>query len=323
MNIFDERIEKAKKICILGHQRPDGDCIGAALSVYKYIKNKYDNKKDVKIYLDEFSSRYMILPNADAISNDLKDATIFDLVIAVDTSNIERLIEYERYFKEAKDTMVIDHHENNTLPANVSIVFPETISTCEILYDFFDKKYVDKEIATCLYIGIATDSGVFRYNDTSKKTLQVAGELIEYGFNFTKLLDEIIFDNTLNQRKSQGIAFDRLELICKGQVSFSYLNENDLRSLNLTKLDIDNIVVYLREIDNIKVAVFAYQVGHNIYKLSLRSKDKDINVATFARAHEGGGHALASGCIYYGDIEKIKKHLEIDLEEFIEKTKSI
>ena len=182
---------------------------------------------------------------------------------------------------------------------------------------------MDKEIATCLYIGIATDSGVFRYNDTSKKTLQVAGELIEYGFNFTKLLDEIIFDNTLNQRKSQGIAFDRLELICKGQVSFSYLNENDLRSLNLTKLDIDNIVVYLREIDNIKVAAFAYQVGHNIYKLSLRSKDKDINVATFARAHEGGGHALASGCIYYGDIEKIKKHLEIDLEEFIEKTKSI
>ena len=322
MNIFEERIENAQKICILGHQRPDGDCVGAALAVYNYIKNKYKDTKTVKVYLDEFSKKFLILPNADVISSELKDATIFDLAIVVDASSMDRLIEYARYFNEAKDTLLIDHHENNSIPVKVSIVFPDSASTCEILYEFFDKTYIDENVAKCLYIGIATDSGLFRYSSTNKKTLEIAGNLIEYGFDFTSLIDKIIFDNTLNQRKVQGIAFERLELICKGQVSFSYLDDNDLQMLNLTKADIDNIIVYLREIENIKVAAFAYQVGHNIFKLSLRSKCNNINVALFSKDHEGGGHAFAAGCLYYGNIDKVKKHLEKDLEEYIVKSEN-
>ena len=319
MGLFDERIEMAKTICILGHQTPDGDCIGSTLAIYNYIKNKYGDTKIVKPYLDEFSKKYLILPNADKISDDLKDATKFDLAIIVDCSNIDRLKDFKRYFEEAKDSIVFDHHENNDVPAKVSVVNSESIATCEVLYPFLDKEYVDKNVATCLYVGLATDSGIFRYKETSSKTFLLAAELIKYGFDFTKLLDTIVFDNTINQRKAQGIAFERLKLICKGQVSFSYLLQSDLDELNIKKNDIDNVIVYLREIENIKVAAFAYPVGVNTYKFSLRSKLDDLNVAEFAKDHEGGGHILAAGCLYHGNIEEIGKIFEKDMAEFIER----
>lgn len=322
MGLFDERIEKAKMICILGHQTPDGDCIGSTLAIYNYIKNKYGDSKVVKPYLDEFSKKYLILPNADKISDDLKDATVFDLAIVVDCSNVERLKDFKRYFEEAKDTIVFDHHENNDIPAKVSVVSPESIATCEVLYPFLDKTFIDKDVAICLYLGLATDSGIFRYKSTNRKTFLMAAELMDFGFDFTKLLDTIVFDNSLSQRKAQGIAFDRLKLLCKGNVSFSYLMQSEMDELGIKKNDIDNIIVYLREMENIKVAAFAYPVGVDTYKFSLRSKCDNLNVAEFAKEHEGGGHILAAGCLYHGKIDAIEKIFEKDMAEFIERKES-
>ena len=318
MNLFEEKVDKAKTICILGHQTPDGDCIGSTLAIYNYIKNKYGDLKIVKPYLDTFSKKYLILPNADKISDDLKDATVFDLAIVVDCGSLERLKDFKRYFEEAKDTIVFDHHENNDIPAKVSVVDPKSIATCEVLYPFLNKTFIDENVATCLYLGLATDSGIFRYKDTNKRTFLMAGELISYGFDFTKRLDTIVFENSLNQRKAQGIAFDRLKIICKGKVSYSYLLQSDLDDLHITKNDIDNIIVYLREMENIVVAAFAYPVGVNTYKFSLRSKDEKYNVAEFAKDHEGGGHILAAGCIYHGNIDDIGKYFEKDMSTYIE-----
>ena len=318
MNIFDEKINNAKSICILGHERPDGDCIGSALAIYNYIINKYGDIKVVKLLLDEFSINFNILPNSDKILNDTRIADIFDLAVIVDSGSVDRLGEFKRYFEEAKDSILFDHHETNNFPSKVSIVFPNSIATCEILYDFLDKEYIDKNVAMCLYLGIATDSGVFRYNSTTKKTFRIVGDLIEYGFNYTELLDKIIFEQTVPQRKAEGIAFERLKLICKGQVSFSYITSDELDSLHLGKKDIDSIIVYLREIKDIKVAAFAYQTGRDVYKLSLRSKYDTINVAEFAKNHEGGGHMLAAGCVYMGEIKDIEKKFEKDMAEYLE-----
>ena len=318
MNIFNERIENAKSICILGHDNPDGDCIGSALAVYNYILNKYDDEKVVKIYLSTFSDKFLILPNADKISSDLMDATKYDLCIVVDSGSEERLKDYVRYFREAKDSIVIDHHENNTLPASVSIVNSESIATCEVLYPFFEKIFIDENVAKCLFLGLATDSGVFRYKAVNKKTFELAGTLVSYGFDFTSMLDRIVFDNSFNQRKAQAVAFERLKLLSNGRVSFSYFLDNDFGEVNVTKNDIDNIIVYLREISGIKIAAFTYQVGNNIFKFSLRSKDDSINLVDFAKNHDGGGHRLAAGCMYYGSIEDVISNFEKDITKFLD-----
>lgn len=318
MNIFNKKIDEAKTICILGHKNPDGDCIGAALSIYNYILNKYGDNKKVKIYLTEFSSRFNILPNIDKISSLENDATIYDLVIVVDAGSTDRFEDFKRYFDEAKDKIVVDHHENNTLPCSVSIVDETSIATCEILYEQLEKEFIDKNVATCLFTGLATDSGVFRYRDVSKKTFNIAGELLKFDINIPYLLDTIVFDNTIQQRKAQGIAFERLKLLNKGKVSYSYILKDELDNLNLNTNEIDNIIVYLREINNIVVAAFAYPIGHNIYKFSLRSKSDNINISEFARLHEGGGHKLAAGCVYYGDINTVSTNFEKDIKEFID-----
>ena len=187
-----------------------------------------------------------------------------------------------------------------------------------VLYSLFDKNYINVDVAECLYTGLATDSGCFRYKATTKKTYEIAGELIDHGFDFTKLLDTIIFDNTFNQRKAQCIAFDRLKLICKGKVSYSYILDSEMDKYNVDKQDLSNIIVYLREIENIYIAAFAYPVGQNIYKFSIRSKDDRFNVSDFCKNHEGGGHKLAAGCLYYGDIETITKKFTEDIGKFIE-----
>lgn len=317
MSILDEKIEKASNICILGHTNPDGDCIGSVLSIYNYILLKYKDKK-VKAYLQMFSPKYNVMKNADKISHDDNDAVIYDLAIVCDCGNEDRLKEFARYFREAHDSILFDHHENNTIAANVKVVDDKSIATCEILYDNFDKNYIDKDIATCLYIGIATDSGVFRYKATTRKTLNIAGELISYGFDFTNLLDSIVFNNSIVQRRAQAIVFERIKLLKNATISYSYITDDELSRLHMSKNDLDNMIVYLREIDGIKIACFIYPIGNNIYKLSLRSTDDRYNVARFAEKHEGGGHALASGCVYYGTIDAICERFEKDIIEFAE-----
>ena len=145
MSILDERIDRANTICILGHERPDGDCIGSALAIYNYILCKYGDSKKVKLYLDEYSNKFSVLPNSEMILHDLKDANKYDLAIVVDCSSVDRLSDYKRYFEEANDSIVIDHHEGNSIPAKVSIVNQDTIATCELLYSFLDKKYINIE----------------------------------------------------------------------------------------------------------------------------------------------------------------------------------
>ena len=317
MTLLDEKIEKAKTICILGHKNPDGDCIGSSLAIYNYILNKYSDKT-ARVYLSPFSDKFLLLPNADKISNDTNDAIKYDLAIIVDSGSLDRLDEFQMYFKDAKDSILFDHHEDNTFPAQMSIVNPKSIATCEILYQYLDKEFLDKNVAMCLYTGLATDSGIFRYKATTRNTLELAGKLIQYGFDFSDLLDKIVFECTLNQRKAQGIAFSRIKILSKGKVSFSYLLDEDLDQLSLTRNDIDNVVVYLREMTDIQIAAFAYQVGNQTFKFSVRGKNEKYNLSEFAKSHEGGGHILAAGLLYHGNINDIIKKFEEDITEFIE-----
>ena len=316
MSILDEKIEKANSICLLGHINPDGDCIGATLSIYNYIMNKY-NGKMAKVYLMEPSDKFALLSGFKNISSEVNDKEKYDLAIICDSSSRDRVKDFIVYADNAKDVLVFDHHETNNFEYSDMIIDIKSPATCEIIYKYMDDKYIDKKVAECLYIGICSDTGCFKYNSTTHETMNIAGSLMDKGIDFTKLQDKMIFYNSLKQRKIQAIAFSRVKCLHGGQVVFSYVLQEELDNLNLDKREIDNIIVYLREIENIKIAIFAYPIGHNIYKLSLRSNDYNINVATFAKNHDGGGHALAAGLTYKGSIEEIEKKLDKDLNEIL------
>ena len=318
MSILDDKIKNAKTIAILGHMNADGDCMGSELSVYNYILNKFPDKKP-KVYVLNPSKRFSYLSGFDKISDASNDAEIYDLTIVCDVANLKRIEkDFHEYLLSAKDVLVIDHHESNTFTYESMVIEKDAAATCEVLYKLMDKNYIDKKIAECLYTGLATDTGVFRYSCTSSETMNIAGALMDKGIDFTTILDKAIFNSSLNQRKAEAIAFNNARYLCKGRVIFSYVPREDVERLNLHKNDLDNIIVYLREIENIDIAVFCYSVGYNIYKLSLRSNSDNFNVSNYAMNHDGGGHARAAGCTIKADIDEVIEIVNKELMEFLE-----
>ena len=189
MNIYDE-VKGAVTIGISGHIRPDGDCIGAAVGLYLYLK-KACPSADVQVMLEKPADVFSCIKGISEIHTDFKTAVeCFDVFIAVDTSK-ERMGEAEKYFDGAKKTINIDHHVSNSGCGDVNYIVPEASSTSELIYQVMeDKSFVDVEIAKAIYVGIIHDTGVFQYSNTSPSTFKTAAELIAYGFDFSKIIDE-------------------------------------------------------------------------------------------------------------------------------------
>ncbi len=314
MTNLDLLIDEAKKICILGHINPDGDCIGSTLGLYNYIKNKYDDKF-VRVYLEKASDKFNILEGFKEISQDLNDAIDFDLCIVCDCGSEERIKDFAIYLKRAKKIMIIDHHETNNIKCENIILDKNAPATSELVYKNIDKKYIDKKVAECLYVGIAHDTGVFRYSNTNKNTLIIVSELIDKGINFSELLDITMFKQKFNQKVITANIINRAKFLCKGKVLFSWTNKEEVNSLSLDNRDIDMVVGYMRETIGIDIAVFAYEIGVNIYKISLRSNGEKINCADFSKKYGGGGHKKAAGFTLKMSIEEIEKFLSENISE--------
>lgn len=315
MNKLIEKIESAKTIVITGHINPDGDCLGSTLGIYNYIKNKYNNKK-VEVRLENSSEKFKILPGYNDIS-DIDDGIVYDLCIVCDCSTKERFKPFENYFEKAKDKIIIDHHETNEISDVDVILDGKSPATCQIVYDLLDKNYIDKNVAMCLYTGLAHDTGVFRYSSTNKRTLEIAGELIDKNIDFTELLDVTMFTKKLGERLLTGEVLKRAKWLCDDKVLYSYTTIEEMKKYDVTKKDIDGVVVSLRENENVKIACFAYELKENVYKLSLRSNGNKINVADFAKKHDGGGHKKAAGFTVNMELKNIESFLDEGLREIL------
>lgn len=315
MSILDEKIKKANSISIMGHINPDGDCLGSTLALYNYILN-IDNKKIVKVYLMEAQNKFNILSGFDKICHDYIDNFDYDLGIICDCSTEDRVKDYYKYFKTAKDKLIIDHHVTSTDLQYDNIINPQSAATCELLYDLLDDKYIDKKVAECLYVGLSHDSGVFRYNNTTVKTLEVAINLIKKNIDFTYLLDKTLFSEKFNQKLLLAKVYERAKFLCKGKVIFSYIHMREVNDLNLEKGDIDLCVPNLRQTDNVDLALFVYDVAENVYKVSMRSNTDKIDCAMFSKNHKGGGHKRAAGFTLNMKIENIPNYLENELKGF-------
>ena len=251
------------------------------------------------------------------ISHDTNDAIEYDLAIVCDCSNMDRLKDFSVYFKNAKNQFLIDHHETNNINVENAVVDPDCPATCQLVYDLLDREYIDKKVAECIYIGIAHDTGVFRYSSTNKRTFEIAGELIEKNIDFTDLLDKTMFMKSFQQKKIEAMIIERAKFLCGGKVLFGYVTSDELDYYSLTKKDVDAVVVSLRETENIKMAVFAYQQTKTSYKISLRSNGEKINCADIAKVHEGGGHKKAAGFTLNMPLNEIIKLIDKELAKII------
>ncbi len=309
---INEIIGDAEKIGIAGHIRPDGDCIGSCMSLYNYLKKNRPDL-DVTVHLEYVDPKFGIIENIDDIDLSDPDDTEYDLFIALDTASVDRLGKHAVYFENAKRTFCIDHHKSNLGYADENIVEPDASSACEVLFDLLDVDMFDETIAAPMYMGIASDSGVFRFQNTKPRTLRIAAKMMEFGINHNEILEETFYKKSYNQMMITAKIQSNTVLEMDGQVIYGYCTKELMDRYELTANDLDAVIASIRNVSGVEVAMFAYQIEDNKYKVSLRSKD-DVDVSKIAVIFGGGGHKRAAGFDIEGDkdtvIETVLKEIE-------------
>ena len=292
-NIYDE-VKGLKSIAITGHERPDGDCIGSCLALYLYLKKRMP-EADVKVFLQKPSSAFNSIPAVGDIDSSFKSDIIFDAFIVLD-SVPDRTGTIEMYSKAGK-TINIDHHKSNAEGSSmVNYVVAGASSTAELIYDIIDKEFIDKDIATLIYMGIAHDTGVFRYSSTTPKTLKTVASLVEYGFDFSDLLDNTFFEKTYKQNRFQSRIVLDSKLYFDGKVIVGLADKGLMEEFGATKEDFEGCVELLRITREAKVAVLIYYKNEETSKISFRSTSDDYDVSLISQHFGGGGHVRAAGC---------------------------
>lgn len=303
MKKINEIIGDAKTIGIAGHIRPDGDCVGSCMALYNYLKK---NRPDltVQVYLESVDDKFKIIKNTQDISTEGYDGTVFDLFISLDTASLDRLGQNQGFFDNAKRTACIDHHKSNPAYGDYNYILPDASSASEVLYDLLDNELFDKDIAEPMYMGIAHDSGVFRFQSTSPKTMRIAANMIEHGVEVNEILEETFFRKTYKQMMVTAKIQSEAVLTMDGKCIYGCCTNETMEEYGVTKSDLDAVIGAIRNVDGVEVALFVYQLDENKFKASLRSK-RYVDVSEIAVSFGGGGHVRAAGFDIEGSLEDV------------------
>lgn len=301
-----ELLATPKKIAIIPHRNPDGDAMGSTLALYHFLRKL--NQDPVVISPNDFPDFLAWLPDADKVliyeNNREKITPILkeqELIFTLDFNALHRTGEMENVLNTLQVPFVmIDHHELPDAYATVQYSDTSIGSTCEMIYNvicYLDKKdLIDTTIGTCLYTGIMTDSGQFRYPKTTGKTHRIVAELIDLGVKNYEI-PNLVFDNNSYQRlQLLGKALQNMKVFPNYKTAFTYVTNAELKSHQYAKGDTEGFVNYGLTIKGIIfAAIFIENADEGIIKISFRSQG-DFDVNTFAREHfNGGGHKNAAG----------------------------
>lgn len=303
--------EKAGRIGISGHIRPDGDCVGACLGLWQYLK-KCLPQAYVRVFLEKPEDIFEEIKGFGEICSEFPEEEPFDVFFVIDCG-ADRLGEAEKYFRTADKTINIDHHISNPGSGSVNYIRPQVGSSSELVYDLMEEDKLDRDIAMAVYIGIIHDTGVFQYSNTSPATMEKGAKLIGYGFDFPRLIQETFYQKTYLQAQIMGRALMESIRFLDGCCIVSAIDRKVMDFYHVEPKDLDGIVNQLRNIKGVECAIFMYQSGVLEYKVSLRSSER-VNVAKVAAYFGGGGHARAAGCTMKGTFHDCINNLSLHIE---------
>lgn len=310
-----KELEGVSSIAIGGHIRPDGDCVGSCMAMYHFLRKAMPEAK-VDVYLEEPPEIFRCIRGVESIKRPDGTKKNYDAFIALDC-NVERLGDAAPIFNGAKKTFNIDHHISNVGEGMVNYIVPTASSASELVYDCIqnsiDAKAVsadimDENIAVALYVGIIHDTGIMQYSNTAPKTLRIVANLLEFGFDFPKLIDETFYEKTYVQNQILGRALMESILIMDKRVIVSHLDSETMKFYGVTSKDMDGIVNQLRYTKGVDCAIFMYEIAPLEYKVSLRSNGV-VDCSKVCTFFGGGGHIRAAGCSLNGTFYDVVNNL--------------
>lgn len=281
------------------HVNPDGDAIGSTLGLALCLSLM--GKKPI-VLIEDYSEKYSFIKGGEFIFKGNYDELSPELFISLDCGSSDRLGAAEAVFKRAKETIAVDHHVSNTQFANYNIVYLDSSSTCEVVYEII-KNFcvVNKNIAEALYTGIITDTSGFKHKSTSPRTLEVAAQLIRFDIDFSEIQTKVLYSHTKEETEVFLKAVERYKM--EDKICYSYLSKEEI--LNECKADykdLDGIVEYLLNFEGVEVSIFVYEKPDGSKKISMRSKKADVS--KIAVKYNGGGHKLAAGATMNTSVEE-------------------
>jgi len=316
-----DELANVKTVAIAGHIRPDGDCVGSCLGVWNYLREQYP-EIEADVYLEQIVPKFRFLNGADQVKTDCSAEKTYDLFLSLDASDKERLGAAVKYLDTAKHTVCIDHHITNGGFAEVNWIVADASSTSELVWKTMEEEKISKHTAEALYMGIAHDTGVFQYSNTSPETMRIAGSLIAKGIDFSRIVDDTFYKKTYVQNQILGRALVESILLLDGRVIAGRLREKDMEFYGATPADLDGIVSQLRVTEGVEVAIFLYETGNHEYKVSLRSNGP-VDVSAVCAYFGGGGHVKAAGCTMHGTIYDVINNLTLHIEQQLNQTQDI
>jgi len=294
-------------IVILPHINADGDALGAALALGIALRSL---NKDVDVLAEEeVPSNLDFLPGQELLKNSPdKD---YDVAVNIDNGDITRLGDRERYFRNARIKLSLDHHATNKVIADCSYVDTKSAATGEIIYDLivnYLKADMNKDIALCLYTAIVTDTGGFRYTNTTSRTLKISAELLEYGIDFPYVIKKVFDMTSYTKMNLMKQTMNSLMLYGNGKLAVSYLTLNDIKNLNVKNDDYEGLVNIGRNLEGVEVSLFLREEQEGRFRGNLRSNDY-VDVSRIAEKFNGGGHKRAAGFNITGKLDDIINRL--------------
>ena len=287
------------KLVLCQHVSPDGDALGSTLALKMALEKA--GKKVAVMVDDDVPKAFGFLPQIDCFVKPADGEVVeADLLVVLDASSLDRIGKVAQAVK-AKAVANIDHHISNTQFADYLYLNTEAAATAEILCNLVEKLGItpDKDLATCLYTGIYTDCGSFRYANTTPGTMRAAAKLLEYGARPNEISDAL-GTNTRANIEMLGKVLQTLAFYNDGKISTLEIN-SDLYDKDVNT---DNFISFARYIEGVDVAVLFKAVEPAVTRVSMRSQDTDV--AEIALSFGGGGHVRAAGCTVELPLEQAK-----------------
>ena len=310
-------IESARKLLVVSHINPDGDALGTQLAFATYLKSL---GKEVTLVREEaIPDRYQFLPGIELIRHidNIKNSLDIDTVIALECPKLSRAGEIINSLSDDIKIINIDHHQDNANYGQVKWIDKEASSVGEMVYELFEsfRYQIDEETAVLLFTAILTDTGRFRYESTSGRTMEIAGRLIEAGANPRDICDKVFYDLQPATIKLIGNVLTNAEFIDNDRTCLLSLTNEILELAEHENAETEGIAEYSLYGKGVTLGVTFKERSRGTTRISLRSRGNP-NVAELAAEFGGGGHICAAGCSIDKPISEAKKEFLNKLKEF-------
>ncbi|MDD7352770.1 MAG: bifunctional oligoribonuclease/PAP phosphatase NrnA [Peptoniphilaceae bacterium] len=308
-------INESENIAVASHLNPDGDNLGSVTAMVGMLKKL--GKNAVYVLDDTILNSFKFLPNLSYAKSPDKINNAFDLFIALDSSDENRMGDnIKKIFETSKKTVNIDHHFSNTKFADLNIVDDKSPATCEVLARIFETLDLElnKDIATSLFTGLSTDTGSFKYSSVNSNTFLIASNLFKYDIDINEVTVNVYQSRSRQKTDLLIRAMNSIEYFDNDKIAVVFVTKDDMIKSKAEKADADGIVEFVRDIDSVELAVLLKEKDDCI-RLSLRSKSY-LDCTKVASKFNGGGHVRASGgTINHTDLNKAKEDVVKVAEE--------